>query len=235
MTGAVRSYTHEYGGRVGLLFLLFLLAIYNFIHSGFNSFAIICSIPLLVVFIYIAFKYRYVAFWGLIFINYFIHFLGRHHLLPSGIPTSLYNELFEITLIIVAIIDIRKDRHWGRVINLMSFAVLLWTLLCALEVFNNTCGLGINVAGWFTAFRLMAFQLFYFVIVFTLYIDSPQMLMKYLRVWACLALFSAYWTWKQQYIGFTASEHAWLYDGGPSKHLVNGIIRYWSTFSDAAN
>ena len=41
MTGVVSSYAHEHGGRVVLLFLLFLLAIYNFITSGYNSFAII--------------------------------------------------------------------------------------------------------------------------------------------------------------------------------------------------
>lgn len=235
MTGAIKSYTNQHGGRVGLLFLLFLLAIYSLIHSGFNSFAITCFVPSIIVIIYLAFKFKHIAFWCLIFINYFIHILGRHQLLPPAIPTSLYNELFEIILIAVAIIDIRKEHHWGRTINLMSFAIFLWSLLCALEVFNNTCGLGINVAGWFSAFRLMAFQLFYFVIVFSIYIDSPQILMKYLRIWACFSLFSVYWTWKQQYIGLTPSEHAWLYSGGPSTHLVNGIIRYWSTFNDAAN
>ena len=235
MTSAFKTYTNEHGGRVGLLFLLFLLAIYNFIHSGFNSFAIICFAPCIIVFIYLAFKFKYIAFWSLIFFNYFIHILGKHQLLPSAIPTSLYNELFEITLIAVAIIDIRKEHHWGRTINLMSFAIFLWSLLCALEVFNNTCSLGINVGAWFAGFRLMAFQLFYFVIIISIYIDSPQILMKYLRVWACFALFSAFWTWKQIYIGLTPSEHAWLYSGGPSTHLVNGIIRYWSTFNDAAN
>ena len=148
---------------------------------------------------------------------------------------SAYNELLEIMLIAIALIDIRKEHHWGRVMNMMSFAISLWLLLCALEVFNNTCGLGINVGAWFTGFRLMAFQLFYFVIVFSLYINSPQILTKYLRVWACLSLFTVYWTWKQIYIGFTPAEHAWLYSGGPSTHIVNGIIRYWSTFSDAAN
>lgn len=235
MTEAFRTYTHEHGGRVVLLFLLFLLAIYNFTTSGFNSFAIICILPLVVVFVYAAFKWQNLAFWGLILINYFIHFLGKNQWMPEILPTSAHNELLEILLITIALVDIRKEWHFGRAVNLMSFAIFIWTLLCVLELFNDTCGLGINVAGWFTAFRLLAFQLFYFVIVFSLYINSPQMLMKYLRVWACLSLFSAIWTFKMKYIGLTPAEHAWLYFGGPSKHLVSGIIRYWSTFSDAAN
>ena len=40
----VKLYAKENGGRVLLLFLLFLLAIFQFIHAGFNAFAIICAI-----------------------------------------------------------------------------------------------------------------------------------------------------------------------------------------------
>ena len=235
MTEAFRTYTHEHGGRVVLLFLLFLLAIYNFATSGFNSFAFICILPLSALIIYAAFKWQNLAFWSLIFINYFIHFLAKNQWMPEVLPTSAHNELLEILLITIAIVDIRKNWHFGRAVHLMLYAIILWTLFCVLELFNDTCGLGINVAGWFTAFRLLAIQLIYFVFVFSLYINTPQMLMKYLRVWACLALFSAIWTFKMKYIGLTPAEHAWLYFGGPSKHLVSGIIRYWSTFSDAAN
>ena len=114
MTGKIKTYTHEYGGRVGLLFLLFLLAIYNFITSGFNSFAIICATPIIIILAYITFKWSYVAFWSLIVVNYNLQFFNFNGWLPSGIPLSLYNELIELTLISIALIDIRKDRHWGN-------------------------------------------------------------------------------------------------------------------------
>ena len=234
MTGIVRSYAHEHGGRVGLLFLLFLLAIYNFFISGFNTFAIICFIPVIIAFVYASFRWRHLVFWILIITNYMLHFLSKNDLLPSQIPMSLYNELLEIMLIAIAIIDIRKEQHFGRAINIMSFAILLWTLLCAIEVFNDTCGLGINVNGWFSGIRLLAFQLFYFILIFSLYIDSPDILIKYLRLWAALALFSVFWAWKQQYIGFTQAELNWLNSAGARTHMVNGITRYWSTFHDAA-
>ena len=234
MTEAFRTYTHEHGGRAIILFLLFLLAIYNLIFAGFNSFAIICAIPLILVFAYIAFKWPYIVFWGLILINYNVQFFNFNQWLPSGLPISAYNELFEIALIAIALIDFRKCYHWGRSINLMSFAILLWVLLCTLEVFNDTCSLGINVGAWFTGFRLIAFQLVYFLLIFSVYINSPEVLSKYLKIWACLALFSVYWTFKQKYIGMNPYENARIYaDGGT--HFVNGIIRYWSTFTDAAN
>jgi len=234
MTSTLKTYTHEHGGRVVLLFLLFLLAIYNFVTSGFNSFAIICVLPLIVIFVYVAFKWPYFVFWGLILVNYNLQLFLFNQWLPSGVPLSLYNELFEIVLIAIALIDFRKDHHWRRSMNLMGFAILLWVLLCAVEVFNDTCSLGINVGAWFTGFRLIAFQLVYFLLIFSIYINSPEVLTKYLRIWALLALFSVYWTYKQKYIGMNPYELARIHAWG-STHFVNGIIRYWSTFSDAAN
>lgn len=234
MTGIVRSYAHEHGGRVGLLFLLFLLAIYNFINSGFNSFAIVCAVPLVLLFAYIAFKWSYLVLWSLLIVNYNVQFFSFNQWLPEGLPLSAYNELLEITLIAIAIIDVKKDHQWGRTMNLMSFAIFLWVLLCALELFNDTCGLGINVTAWFAGFRLIAFQLVYFVIIISIYIDSPEILTKYLKLWAWLSLFSVYWTFKQKYIGLNTFENARINAYG-NTHFVNGIIRYWSTFSDAAN
>ena len=234
MTSTLKTYTHEHGGRVFLLFLLFLFAIYNFVTSGFNSFAIVCVLPLIVLFVYIAFNWPYIVFWSFIIINYILPLLNFNQWLPTGVPLSLYNELFEIALIAIALIDFRKDHHWGRSMNLMGFAILLWFLLCVLEVFNDTCSLGINVGAWFTGFRLMAFQLVYFLLIFSIYINSPEVLTRYLRIWACLALFSVYWTFKQEYIGMNPIEYARIHEWG-SKYFVNGIIRYWSTFNDAAN
>lgn len=234
MTEAFRTYTHEHGGRVVLLFLLFLLAIYNLATSGFSSFAIICCTPLIVVFAYLAFKWPYIVFWGFVIFNYLLQFLSFNEWLPSGLPMSSYNEIFEVALIAIALIDFRKEHYWGRSMNLMMFAAFLWILLCLLEVFNDTCSLGINVAAWFAGFRLMAFQLIYFILIFSIYINSPEVLTKYLKIWACLALFSVYWTFKQKYIGMNPYENARIHAYGTT-HFVNGIIRYWSTFSDAAN
>lgn len=235
MTGIVRSYAHEHGGRVGLLFLLFLLAIYSFINSGLNTFAIVCLIPAIIGLIYFAFKWNLFLFWCLILVNYFIQFINKNGWLPSGLPLSLPNELLEISIIAVMLIDIRKERHFGRSMNFMFFAITLWTFLCILELFNDTCQLGINVSAWFVGFRLMASQLLYFVIIFSICMDTPQTINKYLRFWAFLSLFSVFWTWKQQYIGLTPAESAWLSGTGGITHVVNGITRYWSTFNDAAS
>ena len=234
MTNHVVAYSRENGGRVIILFLLFFLALYQFITVGFPAFAIICILPFIVLFGYWTFKYGMFAFWTLIIVNYFIQF---QNLPPMPIPMSLPNEMLQLLLLGIAIIDARQTPHFERCANIMFLSIIIWCFYCIMEVLNDTCGLGINIGAWYQGARMMAFQLLYIFLVFSIYISSPETLMRYLKIWAILALFSAIWTWKQQNIGLTAAETSFLHGRGSTTHLIQGgtLIRYWSTFSDAAN
>lgn len=227
------EYTHENGGRVALLFLLFALAIFQFINAGFNTFAVICLSPLAILFVYAAFKWKMGVFWTLIIVNWFI--MNRNFTIPF--PASLADESLEVMLIAIAIIDIRNTPHFGRAWNLMFLAIMIWCGLCAIEILNDTCGLGMNVNAWFIGYRLMALHLVWILLVFSLYITNPKTLTIYLRLWAGLSLFSAFYTWKMIYIGLTDAETRWLYSPSNATHLLNAgtLIRYWSTFNDAAS
>ena len=231
------TYAHDNGGRVAILFLLFLLAVYQFINAGFNGFAIICLIPLAIPIIYAAFRWQMITFWALIIVNYFVQFFSKQQFLPNGVPMSMYNEMLEIVLLAIAIIDVRQYPHFERTGNLMLFTLLGWCGFCTIEMFNNTCGLGLDIGGWYTGARMMAFQLLYAFLVFSLYLTSPEKVMRYIKIWALLSLFSAFWTWKQQHIGFTPAENIWMETRGRTTHILNGgtLIRYFSTFNDAAS
>ena len=237
MAKLATTYQTENGGRVFGLFLLFSLAIFEFYTSGFNTFAIICTLPIVVLLVYVAFSYTMIVFWTLIVVNYFLQFVNKLQMLPGGIPVSMYNELLELLLLGIAIIDARQSPHFERTANLMLATLLCWCGFCTLEVLNNTCDLGIDVGGWYGGARMMAFQLLYAFLVFSLYITNPDRLMKYLRLWAILSLFSVFWTWKQVHLGLTPTENSWLQSSGRVTHLLNGgtLIRYWSTHNDAAN
>ena len=232
MNNALKTYAKDNGGRVSLLLLLFLLAIYEFISAGFPAFAVVCISPVLVLFVLASFHYRLFLFWILISINYFIQMKNIH--LP--VPMSLPNEMLEILLIVLAIIDV-KNAHFERLGNMMLFALLLWCGFCTLEVLNDTCNLGINVGAWYSGARMMAFQLLYAFIVFSIYIDKPNVLIKYLCVWGAFALFAVFWVWKQQHLGLTDAENQWLQTRGRTTHIIQGgtLIRYFSIYGDAAN
>ncbi len=228
------TYAKENGGRVSILFLLFLLALYELVTAGLNAFSIICILPLFPLILIGIVRKGMLSFWTLIILNYFIMWHGMP--LPKGIPMSLYNELLEIILIALAIIN-AQDMKFERCGNMMFFTLFVWCAYCILEIFNNTCGLGINPAAWYQGVRLIAFQLMYAFIVFTLYITDPKILTKYIFLWGCLALMAVFTVWKQKYIGLSTQDIAWLYGPGGRQHLIAGgtLIRYWSLFSDAAN
>lgn len=233
MVTAFKTYARDNGGRVSLLFLLFLLAIYGFITAGFPAFAVVCLIPVLVLLVFAAFHFRMFTFWALIVINYFVQWKN----FPStGLPMSLYNEMLEIILIALAIIDV-KEAKFERLGNIMLFTLMIWCGFCTLQVLNDTCNIGLDIGAWYTGARLMAFQIMYAFIVYTLYITNPKILIQYLFVWGGLALFASFWVWKQKNFGFTDLENAWIQGRGRSTHIIQGgsLIRYFSIYSDAAN
>jgi hypothetical protein len=227
------EYTHENGGRVLLLFLLFLVALYELSTSGFTAFALICIIPFVLLYVIAAFKWRMFTFWSLVIVNYLIQMKD----IPLPVPMSLPNEILQIILLSIAIVDARQTSHFERTTNVMLLALIVWCGFCTLELLNDTCDLGIDFAAWYTGARLMAFQILYTFIVFSIYISSPEILMRYLKLWAILSLFSVFWVWKQQHLGFTTEETIWIQGRGRTTHILNAgtLIRYFSTFSDAAN
>ncbi len=230
---AFKSYAQNNGGRVSLLVLLFLLAIYEFINAGFSAFAIICILPALVLGVIAVFHYRMLAFWMLMLINYFIQWKSFP---VQGIPTSLPNEMLELALMAMAIIDV-QDAKFERTANIMLYVLMIWCGFCTIELFNDSCGLGMQFGAWYSGARMMAFQLFYGFIVYILYITNPKKLVTYLYVWGFLSIFAAFWVWKQQHMGLTPMENAFLQGRGRTTHIINGgaTIRLFSIFSDAAN
>ena len=237
MQNKFATYTDGNGGRAILLFLLFSVAIYQFVSVGIGPFAMICLSPLVIAAIYVAFRWRTATFWLLFFINYFLQWFNKNGWLPGGIPLSFYNEGLEIILLVIAIIDARKSPCFDRTVNVMLLALMIWCGFCTLEIFNDTCGLGMNLWAWYTGARLMAFQLLYAFLIFIIYIDKPKTLIYYIVFWGVLSLFSVIWAWKQKNIGFTDMERAWINGPGRTTHIIRWgtLIRYFSTHNDAAS
>ena len=122
------EYAHENGGRVLLLFLLFLVELYSFKNSGINGIAMMLAIPVSILAVYFAFSYRMLTFWALFLINFFVMFLQKENKMP--LPASLPNEMLELALIAIAIIDLR-DTKFENLANLMLIGVLGWCIFCS--------------------------------------------------------------------------------------------------------
>ena len=233
MANKAHSSVQAPGGRVIVLFLLFLLAFCQFYVFGFPAFAFICILPVIALTVILSFNNRMFLFWILFAINYLISMKDWP---VKGIPTSLPNEMLELVLIAMAVILVEQF-PFKRIGNLMFFTLAVWCGFCTLEILNDTCGLGINMGAWYQGARMMAFQLMYCFLVYTLYITTPNILLKYLYVWGGFALFAVFWVWKQKNIGFTFNENNWIQGAGRSTHIIQGgtLTRYFSIYSDAAN
>lgn len=229
-TNTIRNYSKENGGRAVMLLLLFFLAIYNFIASGYSAFVTVISIPALLMVGYVFFKSKTTLFYTLFSINFFIMFITRHFYIP--IPVSMVNEMLELLLLALALLDVSKYR-FSDTLNVMLLMLMVWVVFCFIELFNDACGIGIDVYRWYTGARLMSFQLLYAHLVMTIYVNSPSKLIRLLVVWACFIVFAAFWVWKQRNIGLTNAEKSFIYNS--PAHFMGGRIRYMSCFSDAAN
>jgi hypothetical protein len=74
-------------------------------------------------------------------------------------------------------------------------------------------------------------------LVYSIYISTPKILIKYLILWGILSFIAIFWVWKQKTFGFTNAENAWMQTRGRLTHILAGgsLIRYFSIYSDAAN
>ena len=226
--------SNDIGGRVFLLFLLFGIGMYSLANIGLSGFAIIALIPAIVIISYLTFKYDMFSFWALFAVNYLIMFYTRHYSFP--IPVSITTEFFEIILLMVAIIKVRGF-DFPNTLNPMGAILLVWMIFGLLQSLNDTMGLGLNWGAWFQGFNISFITLLFIFLVHSLYISTPQRLKQYLIVFALFSIFGALWVWKQKTFGFTDAERLWIETRGRSTHILNAgtLIRYFGTFSDAAN
>jgi teichuronic acid biosynthesis protein TuaE len=231
-TRSIIEYFRKNGGRVSILFLLFLLAVFSFHSMGIGGFALICMLPLFPVLLWISFKHKMTMFWTLFVCNYFIMGYIKYKTLPC--PVSLPCELLELTMLMSLFID-NKESKFSNLGNVMLFALMMWLFFACIEMFNDTCNLGFHIIEWLTEARLLVFQLLYVYIIFTLLITDYHKIINFLYVWAIFSVLAAFWSWKQKTFGFTDQEMRWLRTGPIRTHIIGGTIRYFSFFSDAAN
>ena len=226
------DYKSQAGGRVLLLFLLFILALYEFYNIGITGFALVCLIPLAVFVLMFSFQHKMAVFWFIFVVNYTIMGITRYFYIP--IPITTFTIIPQLFLLMVCLWDIREHTK-ARYINLMWFAIIIWSAYIVLQLFNRTCQLPISVSSWGRnfVFYALAFIMTYYIC--TTLIRTPERIMKFLRIWAYFAIVADFWAWRQQNIGWDDTEWGWLMSVGARTHIIGGSIRYFSYFSDAAN
>lgn len=231
MTKSYAISGNNIGGRVFVLFLLFLVALYQFYSMGLTGFAAICMLPAIVIFVVLAIKHHNALFWYIFSMNYFVMGLQRYGFVP--VPVTVVMVLPQLLLLIAIIIIPRKKGN--TLATPMLLAILLWTFYLVIQVFNETCGLPVSIGDWLTN---MNFYAFYFILAYVLIskvINTPENIFRFFHLWALFSLIATYWAWRQKTFGWDQTEWRWLVGGAMRTHIIGGSIRYFSFFSDAAN
>lgn len=217
-------------GRVIVLFLLFLFALYTLTTSGIVVYTAICVIPAIAIFIFLALKHQNALFWYIFSMNYFVMGLVRYGYIP--IQVTVVTVLPQVLLILALIIHPKKGRN--SLGTPMLFAILIWASYLIIQVFNETCGLPVSIGDWLTNLNFFAFYFILAYILISKVINTPENIMRFLRLWALFSLIATFWAWRQKTFGWDQTEWRWLMSGGMRTHMIGGSIRYFSFFSDAA-
>ena len=170
-------------------------------------------------------------------VNYLLMGLSRYgYMLP--IPTSMH---VEVAYLILIIYGAAHANQWGtgasRAMGSMIGVYLAWTIFSTIEAVNMSSEIdfGTIITRWLAEYRTMTLQIFWVFIVNSLFFKHMEQVRALYRVWALLTIAAVLWGLRQQFMGFDRSEWAWLLAVGMKTHFVNGIIRYFSFFSEAAN
>jgi hypothetical protein len=232
MVGTASTYKDIRGGRGVLLFLLFLLALANFYAMGITGLALICLIPAGILFLTLSMKNQNLMFWFFFTINYFVMGLQRYGYIPIPITLVTLGPQF---LLLMSFIIIPRPESKNSMGTPMLLGIIIWTLYLVLQIFNQTCQLPISVTYWLQNMNFFAFYFLLCYIIINKVVNTPENVMKFLRLWAIFTFVATYWAWRQKTFGWDSSENAWLMGGAMRTHIIGGSIRYFSLFSDAAN
>lgn len=172
----------------------------------------------------------------LFFVNFFIMGFIRYKSLP--LPVSLTVEIFYLLCIVNVLTSSENKGNTKRMLCTMLGLYSPWLIYSILEVGNGSSeiGFGTIVGRWFAEVRTMAFQVIYgMLICAAIFVKKSQIKTVY-KVWGICIIICTLKTLMQRYVGFDSKELLFLNEGGArNTHFINGIIRYFSLFSEAAN
>jgi len=162
----------------------------------------------------------------LLMLAYLLFFVGR---LGVNFPLGTVMDGIQGLLILGFFIHQKRRPDWTAFKGPISVMILIWIVFNLIQVANPAAE---SRLAWVYTIRAVAIvMLTYFVFMYQ--IRTVQFLRFLLKLWLGLALFAALYAYKQEYIGFSGAEQAWLDSEGVADLLfIAGHWRKFSIFSD---
>lgn len=183
----------------------------------------VVSLPLLYIII------AYPGF-GIIFLLLMAYLLFAIMKFNISFPLGTLIDGLEVLLVIGLLFRIKGEKNRAIFKEPIGLMLLIWIGYNLLEVANPEAE---STLAWLYTVRTVAIiSLTYFVFLYN--IRTVQFLRLILKIWIVLSFLGAAYALKQQFIGFSASEEAWLHSDPDIENLlfINGQWRIFSFFSD---
>jgi len=200
--------------------VLFALVVFKMGIAG-GALIIVVSIALPMLYAIVA--YPKVGIWVLLVMAYTLFLI-----MSSGInfPFGTLMDGLQVLLFLGFFIKQRSKPNWKDLKGPVSTMILIWILYNLLEIANPAAE---SRLAWVYTIRSVALvMLTYFVFLYN--IRSKAFIKVIIKTWICLSIFAALWGLKQEYIGFSAGEEAYLHSD-PNIAGLLFIDGHWRKFS----
>ncbi|MEZ5043751.1 MAG: O-antigen ligase family protein [Saprospiraceae bacterium] len=153
--------------------------------------------------------------------------ISRYIPYPWGLSVDVILVIAWMGLLLHKILD----RDWSPFFNDIVWWAVIWYGYLCLELINPEMP---GVKAWGFAMRGIGFyQLLGFTLAFA-FLRHPKYIKMVVNFILVLSVLGALWGLKQQYWGLDLAEEYWLWEEGHAKeHVLNGVLRVFSFYSDA--
>ena len=182
---------------------------------------------LLVAFVVMTFRSPRAGFITFISYCFVINFLARH----SAVPVGLAMEGILVTTWLATVFYYRQAPDWSLVRNDLCLLTVAWVVINVLELGNPA---GTSLQAWVNEVRTSALLWLLTVPLCYLLFNQRRDLNTFLYIIIAFSLVGTLYGIKQKVIGVDAMEQAWLDEGPGTTHVIWGVLRAFSTYSDAA-
>lgn len=149
-------------------------------------------------------------------------------IMSPGIPFSLGTSMDALQglLVLSVLIRQKKNPDWKIFKSPISGIILVWICSNLMEVASPTTE---SKLAWIYTIRSVAVvMLMYFVFMYN--IRTVQFIRFILKMWLLLSIVGALWAYKQEFIGFSAGEEAYLHSD-PNIATLLFLAGHWRKFS----
>ncbi|MEM1217829.1 MAG: O-antigen ligase family protein [Bacteroidota bacterium] len=224
-TGAARF--DSWQARVGMLMLFTIVAAATYKMGLLVALAAL-ALPIGIFFVADLFlNPQKVLTWTLV-MAFFTAGLGRYVSAPFGLTIDMF--LF-VGVLGYLMREVGTEK-WTKILNNdVLWAQLVWYGMLMLELVNPEAH---SPVAWFYAMRAFGFYQILIAIIVLRYCRDYRYIDKFFNIVFVISLIGTLWGLRQMIFGLDAAEHHWIYvDGHKKTHILHGVLRVFSFYSDA--